>query len=789
MVLTTFRIRIKKVYITRTILAIFLATISIISLNLYIKTIGHDKFSYSKLKSYKYENLTKYFKRLPFGHTTDKVVKKNTVNDYSKVMIGLDQVGNLDTLSKETYKVVRKQLQEEAQLIVDNEPKFYNKVERGIDRLELEFFLQYARDVENGKRGDELEPEWEWAKDISIVYTWINGTDEALLERKSKYNGGIKKADQRDRCIDELRYSIRSVCKNLPWHKGKIFIVSPGQTPYWLDTSNPRIKVIDQIDILPRYDGNGKNVNPTFNSFAIEWFLDRVPGVSEQFIQLNDEYFFRRPVHPSFFFYGGGEGYKNKKVVEEYRQNGSVKTGEEKNHKHNYKRDVSSNEGNINDDDVDDDDYYVHGLKIDKDIRKLVAEELKDSSSKNKRNLFLEKRKPKKDDIEEGEEQDVEDVEEGDVEDLKESKNDNEKEIEEDFEDDVDIGVIDNDDDIDNDDNYHDSNINNSKEKGESAKDRADRREKFLKNKLSKEKKEEEEININEDEGEQPDNEDEGIGIIPKNKKISNVKALKTEDLVINANNDTSIVKREKILSKRPFIHHYIYPNAAQHYRFINIYLSDQFLASGFNKARDVARKPFDRTSWMEKFFGAMAMTNACIGEDLGQTTLVNMLEHAPYVWDRDLFEMARQRFKKYVNLTLSHKFRHPLDFVPPYANNFYLRHYASQQGFEDEFDKFYDTKYVHDVDENSSENQKTRSIMKFGFHIVDYNVRVKILTFGAVYDDPKRNANTFKSIIEHKTLLFFNINDDYNDLEAGKQFHQFMEFLYPEPSIFEKKE
>ncbi|KAL6593337.1 hypothetical protein U3516DRAFT_834373 [Neocallimastix sp. 'constans'] len=762
MVLMT--LRIKKVYIARAILITFLLVISFLSLKLYSSTLGHSNFSFGKLRSYKYENLTKFFKRLPFGHTTDNVVKQNEVKDYSKLMIGLEEVGDLGTLNKDSYKVIRNQLQEEAQLIVDSEPRFFNKVERGIDRLELEFFMQYARDVEQGKRGGELEPEWEWAKDISIVYTWINGTDEKLLEKKAKFNGGIKKVDQRDRCIDELRYSIRSVCKNLPWHKGKIFIVTPyGQTPYWLDTSNPRIKVIDQYDILPRLDGNGKSVEPTFNSFSIEWFLDRVPGVSEQFIQLNDEYFFRRPVHPSFFFYGGGEGYKNQKVVEKYRQDNPNKNKNKNvNHKHNYKRSTVEDK-NVNEDEEKDknedenDNYYIHGLKIDKDIRQLVAEELKDSENLNKRDIFLGKRKAK---IEEEIEEEVDGNEN-----TKEQGNNEEVDGNE-----------------------------NTKEEGnneDSSEERAMKREKFLKNKIEREK-EEEEFNKKSDPGEQQDNEDEGIGIIPKNSKNINVKVLKTEDIEFRPDNSTIIVKREKLKSKRPLVHHYIYPNAAQHYRFTNIYLSDQFLASGFNKARDVARKPFFKTSWMEKFFGAMAMTNACIGEDLGKSTLVNMLEHAPYVWNRDLFELARRRFKKYVNLTLTHKFRHSLDFVPPYANFFYLRHYASQKGFEDEFDKFYNTTYVYDVDvddKKGSKDQKTRSIMKFGFHIVDFNVRKKILTFGAVFDDPQRNARTFKNIIEHKTLLFFNINDDYNDSEAGKQFHQFMEFLYPEPSIFEKKE
>eukprot|EP00833_Pecoramyces_ruminatium_P000071 jgi/Orpsp1_1/1174103/evm.model.c7180000048922.1 len=41
-------------------------------------------------------------------------------------------------------------------------------------------------------KGGELEPEWLWAKNISIVYTWVDGSDANFQDLKSKYNGGIR---------------------------------------------------------------------------------------------------------------------------------------------------------------------------------------------------------------------------------------------------------------------------------------------------------------------------------------------------------------------------------------------------------------------------------------------------------------------------------------------------------------------------------------------------------------------------------------------------------------------
>jgi len=791
---------------------------------LYI-LLGDNNVPYAKLKSYRYPDLRSFFKKLNYGYSTEKTLAANSVKSYDNILIGLDQVSDLGSLNKENYKNVKQQLLDEAQLIIDREPKFYDKVDKNVDFIEMEFYMQYAKDVESGKRKDELEPEWQWAKDISIVYTWINGTEDALLERKAKYNGGVKKADQRDRCIDELRYSLRSVYKNLPWHKGKIFFVTPGQTPYWLDTSNPRIVIVDQEDILPKYDGNGNEVNPTFNSFAIEWFLDRVPGVSEQFIQLNDEYFFRRPTHPSFFFYGGGEGYKYSEKIKESRNEDTDKNkNKNKNGNRYYKRNLNSND-EVNEE--DDDNYYVHGLKIDKDIRELVARELKDSSLKEKRNLFFGKRAEEDGEIAAEEDEVYEEggdyeevgqlndnmVEEDNNEQLDEEKQaleleeekkalEEEKEaLEEEKEALEEEGkqkeaLGDEDEEENNEGELLDENMEENNEgmkEAEELNERVEKQDNPLipvydtdDNGMYEEGVRGEDTNFEGehlDDGEEPDNEDEDI----TKGKITEPIVLKAEEFKFNVDKTRSIVRKEKIQKKHPSVVRYVYPNAAQHYRFTNLYLSDQFLALGFNKARNVNNTPKNKVRWIDKFYGAMATTNACIAEDLGKTTLVNMLEHAPYVWNRDLFEMARQRYEKYVNVTLSHRFRSPFDFVPPYANYHFLRFHASEPGFEEEFDKFHNTVYIHDKDDGS--NKKTRSVMKFGYHMVDYSVRVKVLTFGAIFDDPKVNARTFKKIIEHKTLLFFNLNDDYNEPEAGRQFHQFMEFLYPEPSIFEKPE
>ena len=94
----------------------------------------------------------------------------------------------------------------------------------------------------------------------------------------------------------ELRYSMRSVEKYAPWVR-KIFIVTNGQIPSWLNLDNPRVKVVPHSEIF-----TNQSHLPTFSSPAIESHLHKIPGLSKKFIYLNDDVFFGTEVWPDDFF-------------------------------------------------------------------------------------------------------------------------------------------------------------------------------------------------------------------------------------------------------------------------------------------------------------------------------------------------------------------------------------------------------------------------------------------------------------------------------------------------------
>lgn len=136
--------------------------------------------------------------------------------------------------------------------------------------------------------------------EIDFVYLWVDGNDPKWQAKRNAFIGKTQKqsavnCEGRYANNDELKYSLRSINLYAPWIR-KIFIVTDGQTPQWLDTSNPKIKIIDHKEIMPAQS------LPCFNSCVIEHFIHRIPGLAEHFLYGNDDMFINKPVTPDMFF-------------------------------------------------------------------------------------------------------------------------------------------------------------------------------------------------------------------------------------------------------------------------------------------------------------------------------------------------------------------------------------------------------------------------------------------------------------------------------------------------------
>ena len=141
---------------------------------------------------------------------------------------------------------------------------------------------------------------------IDVVYTWVDNTDPAWVERFEAANaetGTLARdaaAPHRYANRDELRYSLRSLHHFVDFIR-HIYLVTDSQVPSWLDTTVPGLTVIDHRELFDEEDRI-----PTFNSHAIESKLHHIPGLSERYLYVNDDVFFGRRISPSDYFHSSG---------------------------------------------------------------------------------------------------------------------------------------------------------------------------------------------------------------------------------------------------------------------------------------------------------------------------------------------------------------------------------------------------------------------------------------------------------------------------------------------------
>ena len=139
--------------------------------------------------------------------------------------------------------------------------------------------------------------------EIDFVVTWVDMADpewkrdfEQYSKRKREEKNGVSDARFRDQGF--LKYWFRGVEKFAPWVR-KIHFITSGQRPDWLDTSNPKLHLVDHKDFIP------EEFLPTFNSVVIERYVHRIPGLSDHFVYFNDDFYIIRPVSPERFFQNG----------------------------------------------------------------------------------------------------------------------------------------------------------------------------------------------------------------------------------------------------------------------------------------------------------------------------------------------------------------------------------------------------------------------------------------------------------------------------------------------------
>ena len=126
---------------------------------------------------------------------------------------------------------------------------------------------------------------------IDVLIKYIDLSDPKLNRKNIKQL-------EKDEDNNELKYSLRSILKNIPWIR-KIFILMPNEKVFFLKSQE---EIKDKIIYVKDHELIGFNSSSSsvflFNLHKMKKF-----GLSENFIYMDDDYFIGRPLNKSHFFY------------------------------------------------------------------------------------------------------------------------------------------------------------------------------------------------------------------------------------------------------------------------------------------------------------------------------------------------------------------------------------------------------------------------------------------------------------------------------------------------------
>lgn len=150
---------------------------------------------------------------------------------------------------------------------------------------------------------------------IDAVITWVDGDDPSHRAKRMKYassevlGAADKASDTRFSDLGEIFWCVASLNRFAPW-LNKIYIVTDGQNPglddfvrsHFPDGHIP-MEIIDHKVIFRGFE----QYLPVFNSISIETMTWRIPGLSDCFIEFNDDLMLLNQVSPDDFFTSDGK--------------------------------------------------------------------------------------------------------------------------------------------------------------------------------------------------------------------------------------------------------------------------------------------------------------------------------------------------------------------------------------------------------------------------------------------------------------------------------------------------
>ena len=127
---------------------------------------------------------------------------------------------------------------------------------------------------------------------VDFVLFWVDPENKQWQQEKAKYQAKASGEQEQEanlavryRDWDNLQYWFRGVDKYAPWVR-KVYLVTWGAVPEWLDTANPKLEIVYDHDILP--EGCAPVINENGDAFDLTAAKDitletpRLRGIAAQ---------------------------------------------------------------------------------------------------------------------------------------------------------------------------------------------------------------------------------------------------------------------------------------------------------------------------------------------------------------------------------------------------------------------------------------------------------------------------------------------------------------------------
>lgn len=149
---------------------------------------------------------------------------------------------------------------------------------------------------------------------IDAVISWVDGSDPVLNAKRAQYTDAKslrhndEAAPTRFASLGEIFWCVASINRFAPFIN-RIYIVTDGQDPClepFLEEYFPSHIPVEIVDHKVIFKGFEEFL-PVFNSRSIESMVWRIPGLSEHFVLLNDDFIITKPLSVSDFYTADGK--------------------------------------------------------------------------------------------------------------------------------------------------------------------------------------------------------------------------------------------------------------------------------------------------------------------------------------------------------------------------------------------------------------------------------------------------------------------------------------------------